>query len=288
MSARTLVLDVPDWLGHLAGQHVDVRLTAEDGYSTNGRTRSPSEPSAVELMVQRVPAARYRHTSATSPRWGTSSNCAARSAVTSSGRLTDAEPVLLVGRRVRNRSVDGDDPYPRRCAQPRAVPARVLGARPVGHDLRRRAGPPGPRRPGLDVTYVYTRETPPGWSRPAGRLTGTVLAEAGWPAEFEPRLLRLRADGVRRVGGEPARGSRPRAAKESRPNASGRPAEETTWQTPQSMWTATSWPDAARAVRRRRDRRQRSLRALRLRGSRGDAAGVAARSGFGGAMLKLR
>jgi ferredoxin-NADP reductase len=29
--ARTLVLDVPAWPGHLAGQHVDVRLTAEDG-----------------------------------------------------------------------------------------------------------------------------------------------------------------------------------------------------------------------------------------------------------------
>jgi len=29
-SARTLVLDVDDWSGHVAGQHVDVRLTAED------------------------------------------------------------------------------------------------------------------------------------------------------------------------------------------------------------------------------------------------------------------
>ncbi|MDT7638896.1 MAG: hypothetical protein QOC83_3184 [Pseudonocardiales bacterium] len=33
-AARTLVFDVPGWPGHLAGQHVDVRLTAEDGYST--------------------------------------------------------------------------------------------------------------------------------------------------------------------------------------------------------------------------------------------------------------
>ena len=29
---RSVVLDIPDWPGHLAGQHVDVRLTAEDGY----------------------------------------------------------------------------------------------------------------------------------------------------------------------------------------------------------------------------------------------------------------
>lgn len=33
-AATTLVLDVPGWPGHLAGQHVDVRLTAPDGYST--------------------------------------------------------------------------------------------------------------------------------------------------------------------------------------------------------------------------------------------------------------
>jgi ferredoxin-NADP reductase len=32
-AAVTLRMDVPEWPGHLAGQHVDVRLTAEDGYS---------------------------------------------------------------------------------------------------------------------------------------------------------------------------------------------------------------------------------------------------------------
>jgi ferredoxin-NADP reductase len=40
-TARTLVLDVPGWPGHLPGQHVDVRLTAEDGYSAQ---RSYSTP----------------------------------------------------------------------------------------------------------------------------------------------------------------------------------------------------------------------------------------------------
>ena len=35
-SACTLVLDAPGWPGHRAGQHVDVRLTAEDGYHNHG------------------------------------------------------------------------------------------------------------------------------------------------------------------------------------------------------------------------------------------------------------
>ena len=56
-SARTLVLDVPDWPGHLPGQHVDVRLTAPDGYSTQRSYSIASawgEDGKVELTVQRI------------------------------------------------------------------------------------------------------------------------------------------------------------------------------------------------------------------------------------------
>ncbi|HEX8866332.1 MAG TPA: FAD-binding oxidoreductase, partial [Lentzea sp.] len=55
-SARSLVFDVPDWPGHLPGQHVDVRLTAEDGYSVQRSysISSASDGTLVELAVQRV------------------------------------------------------------------------------------------------------------------------------------------------------------------------------------------------------------------------------------------
>src|SRR5919202_338906 len=55
-TARTLVLDVPCWRGHLPGQHVDVRLTAEDGYSTQRSYSIASAPDGtrVELTVQRL------------------------------------------------------------------------------------------------------------------------------------------------------------------------------------------------------------------------------------------
>src|SRR5262249_13119626 len=55
-SARTLILDIPGWPGHLPGQHVDVRLTAEDGYSTQRSYSLASAPGTdrVELTVQRV------------------------------------------------------------------------------------------------------------------------------------------------------------------------------------------------------------------------------------------
>ena len=42
--AVTIVFDVQDWPGHVAGQHVDIRLTAPDGYQTQ-RSYSISSPS---------------------------------------------------------------------------------------------------------------------------------------------------------------------------------------------------------------------------------------------------
>jgi ferredoxin-NADP reductase len=54
--AKTLVLDVPDWPGHLAGQHVDVRLTAEDGYQAQRSYSIASAPETadLELTVERI------------------------------------------------------------------------------------------------------------------------------------------------------------------------------------------------------------------------------------------
>src|ERR671936_38415 len=52
--ATTLVLDVPNWPGHLPGQHVDVRLTAEDGYQAERSYSIASSPeeSQLELTVE--------------------------------------------------------------------------------------------------------------------------------------------------------------------------------------------------------------------------------------------
>jgi ferredoxin-NADP reductase len=54
--ARTLVLDVPEWPGHRAGQHVDVRLTAEDGYQAQRSYSIASAPNSrfLELTIERL------------------------------------------------------------------------------------------------------------------------------------------------------------------------------------------------------------------------------------------
>ena len=54
--AKTFALDVPGWPGHLAGQHVDVRLTAEDGYQAQRSysiASAPEDPH-LELTVERI------------------------------------------------------------------------------------------------------------------------------------------------------------------------------------------------------------------------------------------
>lgn len=56
-SVRTIVLSAPNWAGHLAGQHVDVRLTAEDGYAAE-RSYSIASPAgnthSLELTVEHL------------------------------------------------------------------------------------------------------------------------------------------------------------------------------------------------------------------------------------------
>src|SRR5512138_2387232 len=57
-TARTISLEVPDWPGHLPGQHVDVRLTASDGYSavrSYSIASAPNSEGRVELTVERLP-----------------------------------------------------------------------------------------------------------------------------------------------------------------------------------------------------------------------------------------
>jgi ferredoxin-NADP reductase len=62
-TARTIVLDVPEWPGHLAGQHLDVRLTAPDGYRASRSysiasawtARTAGTGGTIELTVEQVP-----------------------------------------------------------------------------------------------------------------------------------------------------------------------------------------------------------------------------------------
>jgi ferredoxin-NADP reductase len=187
-SARTLVLDVPGWPGHLAGQHVDLRLTAPDGYSTQRSYSIASAPDGqrVELTVQRVVDGEV------SPYLD--DVLAVGDPVELRGpvggwfvwRPTDTAPVLLLAggsgvvplmAMIRTRAAVGSR-VPFRLLYSVRTPADVLYA----DELRRRVRDDR----GLDVAYRYTRAAPDGRPDTVGRIGLAAVATHGWPPELAP------------------------------------------------------------------------------------------------------
>jgi ferredoxin-NADP reductase len=179
-TARTIVLDVPGWAGHDAGQHVDLRLTAADGYSTE---RSYSIASAahgehLELTVQVVPDGEV------SPYLGR---------------------VLAVGNPIELRGpVGGWFVWRPEHTSPTVLYAGGSGIVPLMAMVRTRARANSTvpfrlvysvRRPGdviyrdelatltaadpsLQVEYLYTREAPAGSARRPGRVDKHTVSDA--------------------------------------------------------------------------------------------------------------
>lgn len=189
--ARTLVFQIPDWPGHLAGQHVDVRLTAADGYSTE---RSYSIASAVdgdlvELTIERLPDGEA--SSYLSQVLSLGDQVELRGPI-GGWFVWDSEadtPVLLVGggsgvvplmAMVRTRQRLGST-TPFRLLYSVRDPSAVLYGQEL--DLLRSADP------SLEVHYAFTRQAPPGYPRPAGRIDAEFLAEFGFSAVQAPAVF---------------------------------------------------------------------------------------------------
>ncbi|GAA4637975.1 ferredoxin reductase [Actinoallomurus vinaceus] len=184
-TARTLVFDVPGWPGHLAGQHVDVRLTADDGYTAQRSysLAAPADGAHVELTVQDVPDGEVSSYLTEGLSVGDPVEIRGPVGGWFVWRPADTAPVLLVAggsgivplmAMVRARRQAGSRTPFRLVYSVRTPADRYYAA-----ELRR-------ADPGLDVAYVYTREVPEGWSRPPGRLTVADLNSGGWPADFAP------------------------------------------------------------------------------------------------------
>lgn len=188
IAARTLVLDVPQWPGHLAGQHLDVRLTAEDGYSAQRSYSIASAPeqSGVEITVQRVPRGEVSTYLCDNASVGDQFELRGPVGGYFTWRAESTDPVLLVAggsgvvplmAMIRTRAQAGSR-VPFRLVYSVRDPDSVIYTDELVRRVRDDRG--------LDVAYVYTREAPAGVAAPPGRLTGARLAEAGWPAQFAP------------------------------------------------------------------------------------------------------
>lgn len=184
---RTIVLDVPDWNGHRAGQHLDVRLTAEDGYRAEREysiASAPGEP--VAITVERLDDGEVSPYLTEELRAG--------DAVELRGPVggyfvwdpEDGGPLLLVAggsgivplrAMLRHRLLAGSD-----------VPTRLLYSSRSLEDviyreeLERVDG-------GVEVVHTLTRRQPPGWSGHARRVDATLLAEVAWPVYEDPLVF---------------------------------------------------------------------------------------------------
>jgi ferredoxin-NADP reductase len=187
-STRTLVLDVPDWPGHLAGQHVDVRLTAEDGYSTQRSYSIASAPDGalLELTVQQVSDGEVSPYLVAGLLDGDLLELRGPVGGWFVWRPEQTEPVLLVA--------GGSGVVPLmamiRARRQLAVmspatplpPFRLLYSVRTPEDRMYLAELQAPD-PGLEVTFLYTRQAPEDWQRPPGRLREADLADVAWPPE---------------------------------------------------------------------------------------------------------
>ncbi|MFB8757674.1 ferredoxin reductase [Streptomyces sp. NPDC059852] len=185
-TARTLVLDAPGWPGHLAGQHVDVRLTADDGYqAARGYSlAAPADGDRLELGVQPVTGGEVSPYLADDLPIGASVEVRGPLGNWFVWRPRQDEPVLLVA--------GGSGVVPlmamvrahRQAAS--TSPFQLIHSVRGEADLwyREELGRPDPA---LDVRFLYTRQAPPGGTRAAGRLTADDL---------EPALKRLTPAGT--------------------------------------------------------------------------------------------
>ncbi|WP_066373792.1 ferredoxin reductase [Herbidospora mongoliensis] len=185
-TAKTLVLDVPGWPGHLPGQHVDVRLTAPDGYSTQ-RSYSIANASAgdrLELTVQTVDDGEVSPylTDVLEP--GDQIELRGPVGGWFVWRPHSSPPVLLIGggsgivplmAMVRSRG-KADTPF--RLLYSLRDPGQLFYA----DELEK-------VKAGVEVAYLYTRIAPPDAGRAAGRLQTADLIAYGWPPETGPDVF---------------------------------------------------------------------------------------------------
>jgi ferredoxin-NADP reductase len=182
---RTLVLEAPGWTGHRAGQHVDVRLTSEDGYQAERSysiASAPGEPLALTverlddgevspyLVDEVVPGDRFELRGPIGGYFVWEPD--------------DADPLFLVA--------GGSGIVPlmamlrARRAAGATVPAKLLySSRTIGDVIYRdELGDIG-----AQVVQTLTREQPPGWQGYSRRVDLELLREVAYQPEDNPRVF---------------------------------------------------------------------------------------------------
>jgi len=188
-TARTIGLAVRDWPGHIAGQHVDVRLTAPDGYSavrSYSIASAPNSDGRIEITVERLPNGEVSPYLTKELMVGDDLELRGPIGGWFVWRRDQTEPIQLVAggsgvvplmAMIRSRASAGS-----------SAPFRLLysvrepGAVFYRDELQALSG----QGNSVVITYAYTRMTPKDWPRPAGRIDVELIATGTWPSNLRP------------------------------------------------------------------------------------------------------
>jgi ferredoxin-NADP reductase len=204
----TLELEVPGWSDHRAGQHVDVRLTAEDGYQAERSysiASAPGEPLAI--TVERLEDGEVSPYLVGEAHEGDRFEVRGPIGGYFVWDADEPEPVLLVAggsgvvplmAMARHRARAGGE-----------APMRLLYSSRSLEDVIYREEL---EALGIEVVHTLTREQPPDWSGYARRIDDELLREVAFPASESPRVyvcgstrfVDAAADGLVRLGYDPA------------------------------------------------------------------------------------
>jgi ferredoxin-NADP reductase len=207
---RSLFLEVPGWEGHKAGQHVDVRLTAEDGYQAQ---RSYSIASAPEdrrltLVVERLEDGEVSPYLTDVLRAGDGLELRRPIGGWFTWEASEEGPLLLVAggsgiaplmAMIRYRAAARSDASCRLLYSSRSREDAIYA-----EELDNSAAEDG----ALEVFHTLTRFQPPGWTGYSRRIDREMLEEVGRVLRGASARLRLRPDTAGRDGGDGARRTR--------------------------------------------------------------------------------
>src|SRR5262245_40645405 len=188
---KSLVLDVPGWIGHTAGQHVDVRLTAEDGYQAQRSysIASPPEERHITLTVERLDDGEVSPYLTEVLQVGDQLELRGPIGGYFTWRVTDGGPLLLVA--------GGSGIVPlmamlrHRAAQHSNAPTHLLYSSRAFDEIiyRQELVQLAAADPTLMVTHTLTRQQPANWTGYARRIDRAMLAEVAWPPSERPLVF---------------------------------------------------------------------------------------------------
>jgi ferredoxin-NADP reductase len=185
---KNLFLEVPGWEGHKAGQHVDVRLTAEDGYQAQRSYSIASAPEVerVELAVERLDDGEVSPYLTDELRAGDRLELRGPIGGWFTWEARDGGPLFLVAggsgvaplmAMIRHRATAGSKAACRLLYSSRSREETIYA-----EELDRRAASDG----ALDVIHTLTRSQPPGWTGYSRRIDDEMLAEVAPSPEERP------------------------------------------------------------------------------------------------------